>query len=342
MHTKKTCALVRHPTAREGQTAFARDLLKSLKIVYAGNIYVIDTVAYTNIHNKYAFYIQELAKLLSNLQCSVIHSLNVNKPLTSIAGLIGVKDIVAYKFSYLPEVHGFWEYKRTLIEHGSKLVIGTSKRIANLFNNGIFIYPPIDTDLFKPRNKALARKIIGLPLNKVIVGYVGDIDEDRGFDVVVNLATTLGNENVKFLVSYLHIDNIKRETINYFKEALEKNTLIVKKLLPVWYVYNAVDILLLPIYKTYSTEPPATLIEALGSGTPIIGGSSLSMQDYEGLYIRVKNIDEYGDEVTNMITDKDFLNVLSLKCRRFAVNNLSYSSVARRLEQVFKHKKIID
>jgi glycosyltransferase involved in cell wall biosynthesis len=342
MHTKEACAVMRHPTAMEGQTAFARGFLKVLKTIYGANIHVIDMTMGTRISNKYIFYIQELARVLSHPCCKVMHFLNINKPLTSIAGLLRICDIVTYQFSYLPEVHSLWRFKRTLIEYGSKLVIGTSKRIAKLFSRGFFINPPVDTELFKPRDKILARRVLGLPLSKIIVGYVGDIDDDRGFDVVAKLAATLGNDNVKFLISYLRIDFTKRETIRSLKEASRRNALIVRRLSPVWYLYNAIDILLLPIDKTYPTEPPATLIEAIASGTPIIGGSSPSMQDYEDLYIKVRSDDDYADVITNVMADKDFLNELSIKCREFAVRNLSYSSVARRLEQVFEHMRIIE
>jgi glycosyltransferase involved in cell wall biosynthesis len=341
MHTKEACAVIRHPTAREGQTAFARGFLKVLKTVYGGNIHVIDTTTGTRIGNKYVLYIQELTRVLSHPCCRIMHFLNINKPLTSITGLMRMHDIVTYQFSYLPEVHSLWRLKKALIEYGSRLVIGTSKRIAELFSKGFFIYPPVDIELFKPRDKVLARQVLGLPLNKIIVGYVGDIDYDRGFDVVAKLAATLGNDNVKFLISYLRIDFTKRETIEHLKEASRRNALIVRRLSPIWYLYNAIDILLLPIDRTYPTEPPATLIEAIASGTPTIGGSSPSMQDYEDLYIKVRSDDNYADVITNVMADKDFLNELSIKCREFAVRNLSYSSVARRLEQVFKHMKII-
>jgi glycosyltransferase involved in cell wall biosynthesis len=336
MYIKKACAVVRHPSAVEGQTAFTRGFLRVLETIYGGNMYVIDTTANNRISYRYAFYIQELIRVFSHSSCRVLHSLNVNKPLISIIGLMKASDLVTYQFSYLPEVHDLWRIKRTLIEYGSTLIIGTSKRITKLFSRGFFTYPPVDTELFKPRDKALARRILGLPLNKIIVGYVGDIDDDRGFDKVVRLAATLGNDNVKFFISYLRVDTIKRETISYLKEALRRNTLIIRRLTPVWYVYNAVNVLLLPIDRTYFTEPPATLIEALASGTPIIGGSSPSMQDYEGLYIKVKSNDDYADAVDGVISDKDLLNELSVRCRRFAVRNLSYRSIARRLEGIFK------
>jgi len=342
MHTKEACIVSRHPTAMEGQTAFARGFLKVLGIIYKGDIRVIDTTMGARIGNKYMFYVQELAKVLSHLRCRVMHFLNISKPLTSITGLMRMYDIVTYQFSYLPEVHSLWRLKKTLIEYGSRLVIGTSKRIAELFSKGFFMYPPVDIELFKPRDKVLARQVLGLPPNKIIVGYVGDIDDNRGFDIAAKLAATLGNDNIKFLISYLHIDIVKRETIRYLKEASRRNTLIVRRVTPIWYVYNAIDILLLPIDTTYPTEPPATLIEAIASGTPTIGGSSSSMQDYEGLYIRVKSSDDYVDVITNVISDKDLLNELSIKCRSFAVRNLSYNSLARRLEQVLKHMKLIE
>ena len=331
MYTKKVCVILRHPTIMEGQTALARGFLRVLKIIYGDYIDVIVTTAGSRISYKYPFYVQEFVRVFSSSYCKVVHLLNVNKPLTSVVGLIGVSDLVTYQFSYLPEVHGLWRVKRALIDRGSRLVIGTSRRISELFSKGLFTYPPVNTELFKPRDKVLARRILRLPLDKVIVGYVGDIDDGRGFDVVAKLAATLGNDNIKFLVSYLRVDNIKGETVKYLKEALRRNTLIIKRVLPVWYVYNAVDVLLLPINKAYPTEPPATLVEALASGTPVIGGSSPTMQDYESLYVKVRSSSDYADAVINAISNGDVLSELSVKSREFAVRNLSYHSVAQNL-----------
>jgi glycosyltransferase involved in cell wall biosynthesis len=220
-----------------------------------------------------------------------------------------------------------------LIERGSKIVIGTSRRITNLFNNGVFIYPPVDIELFKPREKEYTRRLLGLPSNKIIVGYIGDIDINRGFDVVAKLAAELGCDDIKFLVAYLRIDNITRSVMVNIKRALKKNSLIVKRTVPDWYVYNAVDVLLLPIRNSYPTEPPAALLEALASGTPVIGGPSPSMKDYEGLYIKVKD-DDYLDVVKQIIDMRKELSELSIRARKFAIKNLSYQAVLQKLSKV--------
>jgi glycosyltransferase involved in cell wall biosynthesis len=258
----------------------------------------------------------------------------VNKPLTSLVGLFGLKKVViSYQFSYLPAVHSNWKVKEALIERGSKIVIGTSRRITNLFSNGVFIYPPVDIELFKPREKEYTRHILRLPSNKIIIGYVGDIDVNRGFDVVAKLAAELGGDDIKFLITYLRIDNITRDVMVSIKRALKKNSLIVKRTIPVWYVYNAVDVLLLPIRNSYPTEPPATLLEALASGTPVIGGPSPSLKDYESLYIKVKD-DDYLDVVKQIIDIRKELNELSIRAREFAVKNLSYQAVLQRLSKI--------
>jgi glycosyltransferase involved in cell wall biosynthesis len=230
-------------------------------------------------------------------------------------------------------MHSSWKVRKALIEYGSKIVIGTSRRIANFFGNGIFIYPPVNIELFKPREKEYVRRLLGLPPNKIIIGYIGDIDINRGFDVVAKLAAELGSDDIKFLITYPRIDNITRDVMVNIKKALKKNSLIVKRTVPVWYVFNAIDVLLLPIRNSYPTEPPATLLEALASGTPVIGGPSPSMKDYEGLYIKVKD-DDYLDVVKQTIDMRKELIELSIRAREFAIKNLSYQAVFQRLSKV--------
>jgi len=336
MSDEKACAFLRHPTLKEGQAAFARGFVKVLKMIYSDKLLVVDTVKRVlprKYLGKYLLYLYELA-LTSCATCEVAHLLNVNKPLTSLVGLFGLKKIViSYQFSYLPAVHSNWKVKKALIERGSKIVIGTSRRVTNLFSNGVFIHPPVDIELFKPREKEYTRHILRLPSNKIIIGYVGDIDVNRGFDVVAKLAAELGGDDIKFLITYLRIDNITRDVMVSIKRALKKNSLIVKRTVPVWYVYNAVDVLLLPIRNSYPTEPPATLLEALASGTPVIGGPSPSMKDYESLYIKVKD-DDYLNVVKQIIDIRKELNELSIRAREFAVKNLSYQAVFQRLSKI--------
>jgi glycosyltransferase involved in cell wall biosynthesis len=190
----------------------------------------------------------------------------------------------------------------------------------------------VDVELFKPRDKRIVRRALNLPSDKVIIGYVGNADINRGFDLVARLATELGGDEVKFLIAYSRIGNLTRAVIGDVKRALRKNALIIRRPVPIWHIYNAVDILLLPICKTYPTEPPATLIEALASGTPVIGGASPSMQDYEDLYIKMKDND-YADAVGNIAMDKGTLHELRERSREFAIKNLSYQAVARRLKK---------
>jgi glycosyltransferase involved in cell wall biosynthesis len=331
MGSKRICAAVRHPTFKEGQTAFARGFLKVLKMLYGNELLVIDTVE-NGLRNKYLFYLYEFMTILSE-PCDTIHVLNLNKSLISVIGSSGFKELITYQFSYLPEIHNYWRVKRTLIEHGSKLVIGTSRRIAELFSNGFFTYPPVDTELFRPRDKVIVRQLLRLPTDKVLIGYVGDIDVNRGFDIVAKLAAELGGNDVKFLIIYLRIDNVMRDVMVNIKRALKKNALIVRRTVPIWYIYNAVDVLLLPIRNSYPTEPPATLLEALASGTPVIGGPSPSMDDYAGLYIKIKD-DDYLSTVKQAIDMRVGLDELSIKAREFTAKNLGYQAVLYRLSKV--------
>jgi glycosyltransferase involved in cell wall biosynthesis len=346
MPNEKACAFLRHPTLKEGQTAFAREFVKVLKMIYRDKLIIVDTVRCSLprkylCKNKYLLYLYELA-LTSCATCEVIHLLNVNKSLTSLAGLFGLKKVVSYQFSYLPAMHSSWKVKKALIEYGSKIVIGTSRRIANFFGNGIFIYPPVNIELFKPREKEYVRRLLGLPPNKIIIGYIGDIDINRGFDVVAKLAAELGSDDIKFLITYPRIDNITRDVMVNIKKALKKNSLIVKRTVPVWYVFNAIDVLLLPIRNSYPTEPPATLLEALASGTPVIGGPSPSMKDYEALYIKVKDDDYFLDVVKQTIDMRKELTELSIRAREFATKNLSYQAVLQRLSKIVNMSRLFN
>lgn len=326
------CAFIRHPTLREGQTTMAINYLRALKFIY-NNIKVIDTTKLSIPYiNKYGLYITEaFTTILGN--CDEIHLLNTNKVLPVLMNnLIGHKRVFSYQFSYLPKTHSNWRVKRIIIESGSRIVIGSSQRIAELFKNGVFIKPPIDTELFKPRDKVFARKILNLPVDKRIIGYVGDIDERRGFNIVAELASAVSDSNIKFLITSLNIDYVSRSTTKNLMRAIRKGTLIlIPRRVPIWYIYNAIDLLLLPIYDDYPTEPPATLLEALSSGTPVIGGLSFSMHDYRGLYMAIKPDEWY--EALSLINDHYVLSKYSKKAREHLVRHHRYEVIAEELRR---------
>ncbi|BDR92695.1 glycosyltransferase [Vulcanisaeta souniana] len=326
----RVCALIRHPTFKEGQTALAVNYLRVLRMIYGRDLRVIETTGLSPIKSKYGAYLTE-ALITAFNGCDEIHLLNTNKVLpTFINSLLNHKRIISYQFSYLPKIHGNWEVERVIIERDSNFVVGSSRRIAKLFRNGVFINPPINIELFKPRDKALARKLLGLPINGRIVGYVGDVDEKRGFDIVVKLASDVNND-VKFLIASLHVDNASKDTLRTLAKAIRRgNALLMLREAPIWYVYNAVDALLLPIRGDYPTEPPMTLLEALSSGTPVIGSLSPSMVDYRGLYIGVE--DDEWDDVISIISDDGLLRDYSERARDYIVKNNEYSVVVNKLK----------
>jgi glycosyltransferase involved in cell wall biosynthesis len=244
------------------------------------------------------------------------------------------KELITYQFSHLPTIHSFWRLKKTAIERGSRVVVGTSRRIAGLFNNGVFTYPPVDTELFRPRDRDWARGLFDLPRDRPIVGYVGDVDVKRGFDIVVRTALKLAKYGVKTVVASLWIENATPELVRDLRRAVKDGALIVLgREVPVWYLYNAVDALLLPLRGDYPTEPPMTLIEALASGIPVIGGDSPSMADYRDLYVVVRDKQDYADFVLETLNNKDVHENLAMKSREFAINNLSYNAVAYKLSK---------
>ncbi|MGB9622703.1 MAG: hypothetical protein ACPL07_02550, partial [Candidatus Bathyarchaeia archaeon] len=247
------CAIIRHPKLREGQTALSINYLRVLHRMHGNNLKVIDTTRIINAvkvagttmlspTNKYGFYLIE-ALITAFNSCDEIHLLNTNKVLPALANQLLNQKVISYQFSYLPSIHSNWKIKRAIIERGSDIVVGSSRRIARLFKNGCFVNPPIDVELFKPRDKVAVRKLLGLPLNVRIVGYIGDIDVNRGFDIVARLMNTVKG-NVKFLVASLRVDNISAETMSNLVNAVSRGAaLLMFKEVPIWYIYNAIDIL---------------------------------------------------------------------------------------------------
>ena len=96
--------------------------------------------------------------------------------------------IIAHAFHpYTPEVGRFHGNHRWLLSHGcTDHVFCINHRLVDHYSrlldpsNVHHVPYPVDTERFKPRDKTEARKLLHLPEDASIIGYVGHLTPDRG------------------------------------------------------------------------------------------------------------------------------------------------------------------
>jgi len=134
-------------------------------------------------------------------------------------------------------------------------------------SNGIVIPNGVDTNVFKPMDKEGAKKKLSLPLNKKIVGFVGNLIEVKGADRLPAIARELMKlrSDVFFLIVG---DGPLMKTLR--ERMPTKNThfagRVEYELMPV--VMNAIDVLVVPSRQ----EGLGTVIlEARACGARVVG-----------------------------------------------------------------------
>ncbi|MFH1728847.1 MAG: glycosyltransferase family 4 protein [Pseudomonadota bacterium] len=139
----------------------------------------------------------------------------------------------------------------------SKSVLLGRKDIKNIPN-------PIDTDLYQPIEKKIARKILNLPLDKKFVLFGADCINDylKGFDFLRKALECIDQDNIELLI----LGSVEKTTSSLFRFPAhfigKLNDEISMKIL-----YNAADVTVLPSLQENLSN---VVIESLSCGTPVV------------------------------------------------------------------------
>ena len=161
--------------------------------------------------------------------------------------------------------------------HAKKSTLLSSKNIE-------CIPSPIDTDLYKPVEKEIAREILGLPLHQKLIGF-GAVnptsDINKGFQELTKSLNILEKDNIELVVfgsgNPRYNDTIKLPA--HFVGFLKDD--ITLKLL-----YSAVDLVVVPSRQENLSN---VIMEAQSCGTPVvafdIGGNNDIIEHKVGGYL---------------------------------------------------------
>ena len=230
-----------------------------------------------------------------------------------------------------------WKKKKELIYKKNVFFIAHNDwmkdKFVNLFpslKKKIFIskYYPIDSNVFKPRNKIELRKKYNLPLNKRIIFFSAQDTNDyrKGYEYFKKILIKLSkNENFYFL----SLGKINRE-FNYSKNYKHINFKDNKETSE---LYSLSDIFLC---TSIIDNLPFTVLEAVSSGNVVIsfknGGSTEVLKDI-GYTFSLKNINKlvtFVEKLSNFEIKKR-----SIKARQFALKNFKTNNSKTQYQKIF-------
>ncbi len=158
--------------------------------------------------------------------------------------------------------------------------------------NGVVIPNGVDTELFKPMDKETARKNMGLPIDRKIVGFVGNLIEVKGADRLPAIAREL--MKLRSDVFFLIVGD--GPLMKMLRERMPVTTRFAgrlnHKLIPV--ALNALDVLAVP---SRNEGFPAVILEARACGVRVVG------TDNGGIPEAIGNGGKFVAESNNIVRD---------------------------------------
>ncbi len=167
--------------------------------------------------------------------------------------------------------------------------LGCEKEKIILIPNGV------DPKKFKPISRKTARKLSGLPKEKKIVLYVGNLIREKGVFDLADCAKKFGKEFEFWFAGFGKYDELLNKK-NVFVAGP-----VTHGLLPYW--LNSADVFVLP---SYSEGMSCALLEAMACAKPVVasdipGNREIIEDGRNGLLFKPGNIKMLGEKIAKLV-----------------------------------------
>jgi glycosyltransferase involved in cell wall biosynthesis len=179
----------------------------------------------------------------------------------------------------------------------------------------------VDLDQFRPKDRILCKRSIGLKERDTLVLFVGRLVPGKGVLDVLDIAKEFESDPcVKFgiagsghLESKIKADCQGRQNLLFFGA-------IPNERLPIY--YNSADIVLVP--SLHDEGFPRVIVEAISCGTPVVASNKGSIPEAVNNKIGVvcePNLANFVDRISLLLGNRELLKSLSGRCREFALKH---------------------
>ncbi len=231
-----------------------------------------------------------------------------------------------------------WKKKKKIFQQNNIFFLAHNKWMFNnlkkkfpKYKKKFFLceYYPIDTKIFKPRNKNFLRKKYNLPLNKIIVLFSSQDNSDyrKGYFYFKKIMKSFKNSEDFY---FLSVGKSNTEELKYHNYK-HINFLPFNKIPE---IYSLSDIFLC---TSIVDNLPLTILEALSSGNIVISlnnGGATEVVNKTGYVYEFKEIGKLIDQVKkinfNIIRKKSKLS------RSFALKNFNEVKIGSRYKKILK------
>lgn len=258
-----------------------------------------------------------------------------------------VKNIGEYSVSEI-----FWKRKKTVYEKLNLKIVSPSRWLAkcakssSLFRDKEIIVIPngIDTSVYAPIEKIVARKILGISCKKKIICF-GAIDStsdgNKGFDylkrVLKILKKTYLSEEIELVVFGASKSESSEDlgfVVNYMGRIYDDYTLAL--------IYSSADVFVAP---SKSENLPNTVMEALACGTPTVtfnvgGICDLVEHKFNGYLAKPFDVEDFADGILNVFKQNENLAMSDL-ARKIILDKFDINKIAKQYNEVYEKIRVL-
>jgi glycosyltransferase involved in cell wall biosynthesis len=238
--------------------------------------------------------------------------------------------------------------KREIFNKLNLTIVTTSRWLASeasrsklLKEKRVHIIPtPIDSQIYQPINKNLAREKLSLSSGKKIIlfGAMNLNDERKGFRYLIEalkvIKTLSGNSEIELAV-FGKLDESALSRIPFKVNQLGQ----LKTEDEIVAAYNSADVFVAP---SLEDNLPNTIMESMACGTPVVAfdiGGIPDMVDNgkNGILTKLKSVEELAGGILKIISDDDLQGKMSIASREKIVNVFSQASVVGKYKVLYNN-----
>ena len=246
-----------------------------------------------------------------------------------------------------------------ILKRANAIIASTPQEVKNILDfyniageNIELIRAGVDERLFKPIEKMVAIKEIGLDFKNIIL-FVGRITKAKGLKILIKALAKVKrefNKELKLFVIGGDVSNTMHSEIEsnekeYIKKLINKINLsddvvflgpIEREKLP--YYYSVADICVVPsLYESFGL----VAVEAMACGTPVIaskvGGLAHTIKDgYSGLHFVPGRSDHLAKKILGIITDSERLKEMGINARIRAAKEFGLERTVRQIKELYE------
>jgi len=242
--------------------------------------------------------------------------------------------------------HQIWQRKHSVLNGGIPLgrlhLVAPSHWIAAeanqstlLGNFPVTVIPNgLDIDEFAPRDRRVARDVLGIPQDAGVVLFVAHslTRRNKGFALLVEALHGLRDLPNLLLVSLGDGKPPIDPQIGHLHLGLIRSNRFISL------VYSAADVFVIP---SFQDNLPTTVTEAIACGTPVVGFAVGGIPDMvrpgvTGLLVPPQDVAALRDAIVEVLEDPIKQAKMAANCRRIAVEEYALEVQARRYSELYE------